>query len=208
MVGRQTDSGRPALVEAGPIAGRRSVAVPAAIGPLPFEERLDEWFHAFIRRVAETAGDVEPVALHGCIGEVEAIVAQPLRRLEAARVGDPGQLNVDRLVELGASVGPVDRQGEVRQADQAPMQAPPFAVRVLLCLGREVEKGGDNRPIPGGFAVALDLCACLWLAQQPRPRAVTDRRLIGLEQPVDGSVAFGHANTLLVGLLSARISFV
>src|SRR5437868_8163379 len=85
---------------------------------------------------------------------------------------------------------------QVREADQAPVQAPPLAIRVFLRFGRELEERRDNRAVPGGFAVGLDLRVRLRLAKQPRPRAIANRWLIGLQQPVDRPVAFSHLSTL------------
>jgi hypothetical protein len=46
---------------------------------------------------------MEGIALHRGIGEEEAVLPQPLRRLQAARVSDPRQLPVDPPVQLGAN---------------------------------------------------------------------------------------------------------
>ena len=108
---------------------------------MPLAERLDQRTHAFVALVAKAARSIEGVALHGRIRKVEPVLAQPLRGLEAARVGDPGQLRVDPLVELLANVRLIRREREVREAHQAPVQAPPLSVRIGLRLRREVEEG-------------------------------------------------------------------
>src|SRR5436853_1753980 len=119
-------------MEAGPIPRGRAVAVPAAIGPLPLEERLDKRSHGVVAFVSQATGYVEAIPLHRRVREIEPVLTKPLWRIEAARVGDPGQLDVQGLVQLGADVRAILREREVREADQAPVQAPPLAIRVFL----------------------------------------------------------------------------
>ena len=185
VVGSQPDRGRPTLMERRPIARRSPVAVPPAVGPLPFEQLRDELLRARVLRVPEAAGRVDRVALHRGIGTIEPIDLRD--RVEVARIRDPRQLTVDRRVERGADGVRVDRQREVGQRDQAPVDAPPLAVRVDPGFGK-VEQRRDDRPVRDRRPVPSDRDLALGSVQQPGPRAVADSRLVRREKPVDDAV--------------------
>ena len=115
---------RQRLVERGAVAGGLLVAVPAAVRPLPLDERLREQPDARVVGKPEPAADRERVPLLRAAPPHEAVDrADPG---PVALAGEPREHGVGR----GDAAGLAGRDAELDERDEPPVRAAPFAVDV------------------------------------------------------------------------------
>ena len=115
---------RQRLVERGAVARRVLVAVPAAVRPLPLDERLREQPDARVVRKPEPAADRQGVPLLRA-----APPDEPVDRLDPAPVALPGQPREHGLGR-GDAAGLAGRDAELDERDEPPVRAAPLGVDV------------------------------------------------------------------------------
>ena len=178
---------RQRLVERGAVARRLLVAVPAAVRPLPLDERLREQPDARIVGEPEPAADRERVPLLRA-----APPDEPVDRRDPAPVALPGQPREHGLGR-GDAAGLAGGDAELDERDEPPVRAAPLGVDVdaeaaVGLLPRE--QRAYLRPFEdvGGLRR-------ISLPEQVALRLEDDPRLVRVEQPVQRRCRHRHVSS-------------
>jgi hypothetical protein len=140
----QTPDRRQGLMEAGPTRPRPTVAVPAAIGPLPLEEAVDQEPDALVIGGPEPAGHRQRVALLRGASSGKA-----LDHRHGPAVGGTGD-PAENLVEGRHRARLPGGNPELDERDESPVPADPLVVRVTAeaAVGLlPVEQSAHDRPL-------------------------------------------------------------
>jgi hypothetical protein len=179
----QASEGREALVGRGVCRVLVTIAVPAAVGPLPVEELLDEQPRPGMVGVTEMDRHGQGVALDRRALPAEAPDDRHLLGPEwLAPTRDPRQDPVRGV----AGFGQVARQSEVHQRRHPPMEPEPLAVRMAPRHVRQERP--DDRPVRDRGPRLRRPRIGLGDSDQLDQRPVAEQRLVRPEEEFDARI--------------------